>query len=182
MNNLREIIQFFDMNDPDVKIQEIQKFAKYLTAEYGENAELIFLDSIEKIKTFQKLLEHFYELKFKQSTANSDKATSKESQDSGKPKLSFNFPTTNESHISVTEEPKIQRDHGDINFATEILPYKKSYIREMCRKDKIPHSKPNGKFVFCRKDLEDWLNKNGSEHKKELLKIGKQVKLPQSKN
>ena len=76
--------------------------------------------------------------------------------------------------ISATDKYK-GMDSGDIYFAASILPYKVSYIRDLCRKRIIPYEKPKGKYVFYRNKLEDWLKQNGSDYKAELLSIGKRV-------
>jgi excisionase family DNA binding protein len=176
MKNIQEIIQFLEKNGQEQTTCEIRNYVKHLIEEHGEDADLFFLDTIERLKSFQKLLENFYELKFQQSNNDSDRSSAMTSPNNKEPRAVLKLQTRvepTETKKETLDAPK--REYGNIDFAAEILPYKKSYIREMCRKGKIPFTKPNGTFVFNRKEIEGWLSKNGQDHRDELRKIGKQV-------
>jgi excisionase family DNA binding protein len=176
MKNIQEIIQFLEKNGQEQTTREIRNYAKHLVEEHGEDADLFFQDTIERLKSFQKLLENFYTLRFQQSYNYSNRSGTMINTNNNEPKSVLKLQTRVEPPVieqKTAETPR--RENGNIDLAAEILPYQKSYIREMCRKGKIPHTKPSGTLVFNRKELEDWLRKNGQDHRDELRKIGKQV-------
>ena len=192
MENITEILKFLEKRGTESTIQEIRTYANSLILKHGPDADLIFSDNIARIKTFCNLMENFCKSKLPGLIENEDQKSGithrrmRQTESTGNTAITKIYSGSNSNHHSQngfdTEETTIQRDSGDIDFAAEILPYKKTYIRELCRKNRIPYSKPGGKFVFNRTDLEKWLRQNGADQRKELLKIGRQVKLPSRKN
>jgi len=79
--------------------------------------------------------------------------------------------TNNNSNQNVSIP--IETKFGDVAFACTILNYKESYIRELCRKGKIPFEKPRGKYIFSRTQLEEWIKQNNTTKRKSSLKVGK---------
>lgn len=192
MENITEILKFLEKNGTDSTIQEIRIYANSLIVRHGADADLVFLDNIARIKIFYNLMENFCKSKLPGLIENEDQESGithrrmRQPDSTGKAATTKIYSRSNSNQHSQNgvdiEETTNQRESGDINFAAEILPYKKTYIRELCRKNRIPYSKPGGKFVFNRTDLEKWLRQNGADQRKELLKIGSQVKLPSRKN
>ena len=69
----------------------------------------------------------------------------------------------------------VPSDFGGTDFAATILPYTERYIRELCKKNLIPHEKPIGKYIFNRQKLEEWALTYDSTKKREKLRIGRHV-------
>ena len=192
MENITEILKFLEKSGTDSTIQEIRIYANSLINKHGADADLFFSDNIARIKTFYDLMETFYKLKLPALIENDYQKSNvthrimNQTDSTGKSATTKIYSRSNSNQHSQNgfdiEETTNQRESGDIDFAAEILPYKKTYIRELCRKNRIPYSKPGGKFIFNRTDLEKWLRQNGADQRKELLKIGSQVKLPSRKN
>lgn len=175
--SITEIVQFLEKNGQDQTIRDIRIYTKHLIDENGEDADLVFLDTIERLKSFQKQLENFYELKFHLSYDNPDRSNNSTNPNNRESKSVLKLQTRVEPPVTeqeTAETPK--REYGNIDFAAEILPFAKSYIRELCRKGILPFAKPSGTYVFYRNDLEVWLQKNGQGYRDHLRKIGKQVK------
>lgn len=85
-------------------------------------------------------------------------------------------PTQNAT-VNKNKSVTLLQDTGGVDFAATLLLYKPRYIRELCRTTDIPHTKPKGKYIFRRKDLEDWILKNdANSRKKGLMQIGRQIK------
>lgn len=48
-----------------------------------------------------------------------------------------------------------------VEEAAEILGYRSSYVRKLCQRRKLPHSKPlDGKIFFSKEELENWAMRN----------------------
>ena len=47
--------------------------------------------------------------------------------------------------------------YGDVEFASQLTGYSKSRIYRLVNDDKIPYSEPNGKLIFSKIALEDWM-------------------------
>lgn len=175
MSNLEQFIQSLLKSETENQIQDIQQYANNLIEKHGDNADLVFSDNIEKIKAFHKLLEKFHETKFQQTIKEREQNSEqqlKTSVNNKSPKSRIG----NQAALEPISEEVELREHGDTNFAAQIVPYPARAIREMANKNEIPHSRPRGKYVFCRTELLEWLKTNGKAQRNELLKIGKQVK------
>lgn len=175
MSNLDQFIQSLLTDETETQIQEIQHYANNLIEKHGDNADLVFSDNIQKFKAFHQLLNKFYETKFQQTFKD------REQKFEEKIKTSANnqTPKSRSNNLTVIEPSKeevVLREYGDTNFAAQIVPYPARAIREMANKNEIPHSRPRGKYLFCRTELLEWLKTNGEKHRHELLKIGKHSK------
>ena len=175
MTTLYELYDFLEKTDTETLIQRINDISVDLTEEFGAGYRIRFLAFLNKIQNLQSLMKYDFEKEVQEKNNNKSETPTELNHSSEKVGFTESINGTAEKIINSTDKYK-GMDSGDIYFASSILPYKVSYIRDLCRKRIIPYEKPKGKYVFYRNKLEDWLNQNGSDYKMEMLSIGKRVK------
>ena len=171
-----EILNYLENVNINTFLQEIDEHLQLLIAEYGEDADTRLLSQIQKIQNLAELLNHkrlnsvltqthdTEACENKNKTVNNPRRNKVSQTKAGHHKNPIDDMIVNyrSENFQSTITENIKQETGDINFAAIILPYTPRYIRELCRKGIIPHSRPAGKYVFIRSELEDWLKKNSS--------------------
>ena len=78
-------------------------------------------------------------------------------------------------------EQLIQNTNKEILSVEELKKYtgfKKSYIYHLVHQNKIPYSKPNGKYLFFeRSEIDQWLLKNKSISQDQILENARKYAL-----
>ena len=180
MTTLFELYDFLEKCDTERLIHQLNDITDTLSKQFGMGAKVRFLTHINKLENLHSVMKYNFEneslsirKKMMEKTSNTESVYDKDANNS----------ENNTSKVDNPEETKVKpndkykgMESGDIQFAAHILPYKVSYIRELCRKRLIPYEKPKGKYVFFKSKLEEWLQQNGSNHRLELLSIGKRGK------
>ena len=178
MNNLIELYNFLDNCNTETLLLKISELIQNLNDQFGDESDLRILNHRNSIKNLYKLIDHLLE---KSVTGINDKKVNMNTKNmnSGKSIIEeLSDSIGKNEHLS--HQPSIDQyknmDSGDIDFVCSILPYRKNYIRELCRNGDLPYEKPKGKYIFNRLQVEKWKKQHGSESKMELLQIGKSAK------
>jgi len=138
-----------------------------------------FMASTNFVSTYKEIRKSIdIELKRLQATENQDIHDNVSVYNDSEENLHSSLPhPTQNTTANKNKAITMIQDTGGVDFAATILLYKPRYIRELCRNGEIPHTKPKGKYIFRRKDLEDWILKNDTNtRKKGLMQIGRQIK------
>jgi len=171
MTTLYELYNFLEKCDTETLIQQITDFSNTLTTQYGAGSKVRYLNNLNKIQDLHSVMKFQFENGFTESIITNCFQREELVVDSTVVDVELNpKPKTNPS------DKYKNMDSGDIYFAGSILPYKPSYIRDLCRRRQIPYEKPKGKYVFYRTKLEEWLKQRGSDYELEMLSLGKRVK------
>ena len=180
MTTLYELYDFLEKTDTESLIQKITDVSIAINEDFGDGYRVRFLAFLNKIENLQSLMKYDFDNALLVTTPKVEKHNNKSetpiemNPSSEKDGFTESINGTAEKVINSTDKYK-GMESGDIYFASSILPYKVSYIRDLCRKRIIPYEKPKGKYVFYRNKLEEWVKQNGSDYKVELLSIGKRV-------
>lgn len=179
MNNLIELYEFLEGCDTATLLSKINELLKTLNDKFGKDSGFMIQNHLNNLKNIHKMTKHQFE---KDENGFENITVKKENN-------GITLGTTfvdSSSDISITptndkNEPPIANkyrsmDSGDMDFVKSILPYSKNYIRLLCRDGILPYEKPKGKYIFNRYRVEEWKKQHGSEHKKELLNIGKRTR------
>ena len=166
-------------------LQEIDGHIQTQIEEYGNDADIYFLSQIQRLKNLADLLDHkrltYTNLHIIESpmyfgqNVKEEKSDGKAGSERTKPKSPINEVIENfrrEKQKIKKGDQYREQSTGDISFAASILPYKPRYIRELCQKGTLPHSKPSGKYIFNRKELEEWLTQNHLGNDNSKFEIG----------
>ena len=182
-----KILNYLEDVNINTFLREIDEHFQCLISEYGEDADTRLLSQIQRLQNLAELLNH-KRLNYLSAHYQNTDFIEEKSQVVTNPQRNNLIPKKGQQNNTINEmienyrKAKVQstttennkeQESGDIHFAATILPYTPKYIRDLCRKGIIPHSQPNGKYVFFRKDLEEWLQKNSSEKDLSRLEIGK---------
>jgi len=187
MTTLYELYNFFEKCDTETLIQQITNFTVTLTNQFGDGYQVRYLNNLNKIQNLYSLMKFQFENGFTESTPtvrfqknnweiDSTEVDDKLKDDVVPSPLTVKTDNLNPKPLKNPSDKYKNMESGDIHFAESILPYKISYIRDLCRKRLIPFEKPKGKYVFYKSKLEEWLKQNGSDHRVEMLSIGKRVR------
>ena len=186
MTTLYELYDYLEKSDTETLIQQITDFTDPFSEQFGNGSKVRFLTHLNKIQNLHSVMKFQFEdentesktfncFQKKEWVVDSTKMEEEMKDEDVSDRLTENPDNMNLRSQENTSDKYKKMDSGDIYFAGSILPYKTSYIRELCRKRLIPYEKPKGKYVFYRSKLEEWLKQNGSDHRLELLSIGKSV-------
>jgi len=191
---ISELLKYLEEVNINTFLREIDEHIQSLLIDFEEGVDTRLLSQIQRLQNLAELLNHkrvnsqltqtqdTWIGEEKNSTVPIPKRSKVSQTKTGQSKNPMEDMVENYRrdgfHSTITDN---KQETGDIHFAASILPYEPRYIRELCRKGIIPHSRPAGKYVFIRSELEDWLKKNSSNDlsKFEIGKMGRKVGLLQ---
>lgn len=171
-----ELIKHLEDVDINTFLREIDEHIQSLLIEQEEGADTRLLSQIQRIQNLAELLNHkrlnnvftqsqnteIFEEKSNITTNPERKKVPRIQKGQHKSPIDDMIDNYRKENFQSSIPESNKQEIGDIHFAATILPYEPRYIRELCRNGTIPHSKPAGKYVFMRSELEDWLKKNSS--------------------
>jgi hypothetical protein len=182
MNNLIELYEFLDGCDSETLLLKITELIKTLNDQFVNDSDFRIQNHLNNVKNLNKMVKHQFKKegrrfeKKKINLENSGITLGTSFIDS-----SYNTTPSPDKIVTPVIDKYKNMDSGDINFVRSIIPYDKNYIRFLCREGILPFEKPKGKYIFSRSKVEEWKKQHGSEHKKELLSIGKRIRSGEAK-
>jgi hypothetical protein len=194
MTNLKETLYYIENVDIITLMRDVNDHFRMMIKEYGEDVDIRLFSQIQRISNLADILN---QMRFDKLQVLLDEQDNQQIEDNSplfndsnhkkthvqKKKNRIKNPCDDMinnyaiSHKEDTLSFQEEKQTGDIDFAATILPYKKNYIRELCRKGELPHDQPAGKYIFSRKNLEDWLKHNNLGDQDNGLEIGRYCKM-----
>lgn len=177
MTALYELYEYLEKTDTEMLISQVNEFKETLSKQFGVGDGIRFLTHLNKLQNLHSVMKYNFENEVVEkpvgNISTNHKPTPQITPTPVLKPIDIDIPKEN-PHSNPNDRYK-GMESGDIHFAAYILPYRVTYIRQLCRERLIPYEKPKGKYVFYKSKLEEWLQQNGSNHRLEMLSIGKRV-------